>query len=149
MKKLALLVLPVFMAIASCSTPLKGYKSAQVSFTDGKNYFSVDDINAEKLLVITTQEEFEKHFNPAATMGKDGEPTQIDFNKSFVIGKILPVTNRPTDIKPLRLEVKDGKTLVLTSKKKVGKETNYSMRPTYFIIVNKQYADYKIEEVIK
>lgn len=138
------------MMMSACNTSQQTEISARkVSFTSGKNYFSIDDVNAERFFVITTQEEFEKHFNPAATMGKDGEPTQIDFNKSFVIGKILPVTNRPTDIKPLRLEVKDGKTLVLTSKKKVGKETNYSMRPTYFIIVDKQYADYKIEEVIK
>ena len=44
---------------------------------------------------LTTQEDFNRYFGEAAYMGKDGEPTKIDFNEDFVIAKVFQkATNR-------------------------------------------------------
>ena len=69
-------------AIISCTTE----KNA-VSYTEARNYFHNNNAPLPGKLKITTEEEFYRHFSPAALMGKGGEVTPIDFRRSFVIAK--------------------------------------------------------------
>ena len=150
MKKLFLLLLPALLVATACTTGKQVGKAAgEVAFTEGRNYFSIDDVTTPTTYVIKSQADLDKHLNPAATMSKDGMPTQVDFTKSFVIAEVYPITNRPTDFSDIRLEETDSHTLQLSYKLKVRPATTSSMRPMFFIVVDKQYADYQVKTVEK
>ena len=55
-----------------------------VAFQIAKNYFFKNDQKIPANPKITTEEEFNKLFGMATTMGKDGMPTDIDFSKSYM-----------------------------------------------------------------
>ena len=77
-------------------------------------------------------------------MGKGGEPTHIDFNKSFVVAYIMPQTSLKTDLRPLSLSEVSKKELLLTYDLKQGSKQSYSTQPFFILIVNKRYEGYKV-----
>jgi len=91
------------LILAACdnkqfSTPAEEGKDVtkEVAFEIAKNYFFKNDQAIPTSPKITTEEDFEKLFGMATTMGEDGKPTEIDFTKKFVLAIVLPVT----DIEP-------------------------------------------------
>lgn len=144
MRKLTfMLFLSIGLLLTSCAT-----SGNAVKFTEADQYFFRSDAKQpDGLLVIDSQEALERHFGMAATMGKDGQPTPIDFTKSFAVAKVLPVTNHPTTVQPLRVE-KDGKGgLRLVDRVVTKNETmGYSAQPMFLIVLDKKYKDCKIVE---
>ncbi len=126
---------------ASCASG-----GAGVKYTVAHNYFVNRNAAIPQDMKIQSQKEFDRCFGMAATMGKDGKPTEIDFAKSFVIAKVMHVTDTMTEVSPLSLKKGANGSLVLKSAVKTGEKTSYFMQPFYIIIVDRKYAGCKITE---
>lgn len=113
-------------------------KGKDISYSIGRNYFA--NTSSTNKTVLHSQREFNKLFSPAAVMGKDGEPTKINFSREMVIPFILPETNRDTEIKVQSVQ-KIGKELRVSFRVIRGEERSYTIRPMTFIILPK--ANYK------
>lgn len=147
MKQLLFLFGAIILFCTSCSTHRTLVENnKEVSFTEGKNYFHIGKETKPTIMKIASQPEFEKLFGMATFMGKDGEATPIDFNKSFVIAYILPESNRRTELRPLSLTKKRGKHLVMKYFMKEGVTQSFTTQPFFIMIVDKAFLDYKITE---
>ena len=111
-----------------------------VPFSVARNYFVRSDADVPENVKITDQATFEGVFGMAAFMGRDGQPTSIDWDKEFVIAVAKPVTDAETILEPLSL-VKKGKSLVLNYSLKTGPSMSYTIRPFFIIVVDKQWED--------
>jgi hypothetical protein len=112
-----------------------------IPYTIAKNYFVRNDVTDFKPKKIDTQKDFENVFGMAAFMGKDGEPTNIDFGKQYVLAVMMAPTNHSTDIKPISLK-RNGtmKSLVFTYNIKQDKvKQSYTITPCLLIVVDKKY----------
>ena len=123
------------------------YRPFSVPYTLARNYYRRnDDVEDVMPLKITSEEELLKFFGYAAIMGRDGEPTRIDFEKSFVIPIILPQTNRETEIVIDGLYHKRPESLTLAFETVQGEEVlSYTMSPFELLIVDRTYCDCQIE----
>ncbi|MBP9985596.1 MAG: hypothetical protein KBF13_10765 [Prevotella sp.] len=117
-----------------------------VNYKEVKNYFYRNDApKGEQLLKLTTQVEFDRYFGAAAFMGKNGQPTQIDFKKDFVIAKVLPETNRATEIKDIKLAKSSNGHLTFSYSTTDKEPQSFSIRPTVQITVSREYVNAKLE----
>lgn len=115
-------------------TSANGY----VPYREADNYFVRNDVKQPVPAKINSQEEFEKYFGMAAVMGKNGNPTPIDFANQFVIAVVLPVTNQDIDIEDERL-LDDGTNLTFEYSVERDDEINtYTQVPMELIIVSRQ-----------
>lgn len=109
-----------------------------VPYREADNYFVRNDIKQPVPAKINSQEEFDKYFGMAAVMGKNGNPTPIDFANQFVIAVVLPETNQDIDIEDERL-LDDGTTLTFEYSVDRDDEINtYTQVPMELIIVSRQ-----------
>ena len=138
-----LLLLAAGLLTASCATGNRA-----VNYTEARNYFFRNDAKQPTdLLIIRSQAELNQYFGEAAFMGKDGEPTKIDFSKHFVVAKVLPVTNHATDISLKRIERTGNKHLTLVWHIDVNDTPqSYSMQPMKMVVLDKKYEGYRISE---
>lgn len=123
------------------------YRPFRVPFTLAHNYYRRND-NVEDVLPlkISSEEELLRFFGYAAVMGRNGEPTKIDFEKSFVIPIILPETNRETEIVIDGLYHKRPESLTLAFETVQGEEPlSYTTLPFELLIVDGIYRDCQIE----
>ena len=148
MKKI-LFALAMLLTMTACTsnstesaTNNKG--TDEVAFEVAKNYFFKNDQQIPASPKITTEEEFNKLFGMATVMGKDGKPTSIDFTKQFVLAIVLPVTDKATEINPVKVEVKSG-ALFYTYEVKTGEKQTYSIQPVSIIILDKQYENNEVK----
>ena len=118
-------------------------ESREVSFEVAKNYFFKKDCILPAEPKITTEENFTKFFGMATTMGKDGKPTPIDFNKQFVLAIVLPITDFETEINPVKVEEK-GDSLLYSYEVKTGEKQSYSIQPVSIIILDKKYENKEV-----
>ena len=118
-----------------------------VAFQIAKNYFFKNDQKIPANPKITTEEEFNKLFGMATTMGKDGMPTDIDFSKQYVLAIVLPQTDMATEIVPVKVEAKGDK-LYYTYDVKVGEKQTFTIQPVSIIIIDKGVKQYENYEVI-
>ena len=144
MKKTVFFLSMMAFLVISCIT-----NSHSISYSEARNYFHVNDAPLPSQLKITTEEEFNKHFSPAAFMGKGGEVTPIDFTRSFVIAKVLPETYKRVDLIPLKLRKTCKAELELTYQLKTGNLRSFSTQPMFILIVDKRYKDFSIKEVVR
>ncbi|BDD05790.1 hypothetical protein [Aureibacter tunicatorum] len=110
-----------------------------IPFTIAQNYFVKNDVDKLKYPKLKSEEEFDKIFGSATTMGKEGKPTKIDFDKQFVIAVVLPETKYSTTIEPVSLKKKDVDELVFTYKVDTGEKQSYTIKPSLAIIVDKSH----------
>jgi len=147
MKKVLLAIL-VAITISGCASHKQLNNEAQkdvkdnnqvtdISFTEVRNYFFRNDASIPKSPLISTQKQFDSMFGAAAYMGKDGEPTKLDFDKQQVIAVVLPVTDYATTLEAKSLVV-EGNNLVFNYVKKVGEKQSYSIQPVLIIAVSKK-----------
>lgn len=128
-------VLPLFM-LSACSAGEQA-----VSYTRGANYFVNIDYTETGLKKFLTREEFCRCFGEAAVMGRNGQPTSIDFTKSFVVARILAPTDLSTEITPAGITRGSDGTLTVRSIIKSGGKRSYTVRPFYMLILPRKYAD--------
>ena len=127
-----ILFIAAILSFASCK------QTADIPFEEVKNYFFRNDADIPESPVIDSSEQFGELFGAAAFMGKDGQPTPIDFNKEFVIAVVNPVTDCLTELAPESLQKVDG-VLVFTYRETIGEQQSWTMRPILLIKVDRQY----------
>lgn len=114
-------------------------KPTLIPYIEADNYFVRNDAALPVPSKIASQEEFDRYFGMAATMGEGGRPTVIDFTKQFVLAVVLPATNADIEPDDERL-VDDGETLTFEYSVDRDNELNsYTQTPLLLIIVDRQY----------
>ena len=108
-----------------------------IKYTTLKNYFVRNDVDCSKQqrLIINNKTEFEKYFGMAAHMG--GLPTEVNWNKQFVIALVLPETKRATSIYPVNVKATDNNILVFSYLVKKGDNMSHKMVPFIAVAVDK------------
>lgn len=110
-----------------------------VPYKIGKNYFINNRIDGKVPTKITRQQDFEKYFGLASFMGKDGEPTPVDFSKEFILIKDCGESYYPIDIQTKSLKKQKGILVweyeIWTAKTEQG----FITRPFQMIIVDKKF----------
>lgn len=141
MKKLSIFLLgillsPLFMACNSekAEDTTEESTATDIAYKIAKNYFIKNDVEGVVPEKITSQEEFEKYFGMAATMGEDGTPTPIDFGNEYVIVADLNTTTRNVALHPVSLVLQDG-TLNLKYTAAQGEELGFASRPFLMLVV--------------
>lgn len=138
-----MMLLAAGLLTASCATGNRA-----VNYTEARNYFFRNDAQQPSaMLVMHSQAELDRYFGEAAFMGKGGEPTKIDFSKQFVVAKVLPATNRVTDISLKRIEQTGDKRLTLVWHISVkDAPQSFTMQPMKMVVLDKKYSDYQLAE---
>lgn len=122
------------MVISSCAVNFQGVTA---NYTRMNNYYVNNHMkNGTLKLVIHNQQEFESVFGQAAVMGRNGQPTSIDFSHQFVIAVILPETDRQTIIETVMLK-RLGDRLYYSYIIEEGHRTSYNIRPFTAVIVDR------------
>ena len=103
------------------------------------NYFVRNDVEGTPPTTIKASDEFERYFGMAATMGPDGRPTDVDFNKYYVICVALPPTDLDTGLSVESLSEARGGKLILRYEIRRGEKRSYSIRPLLLLMVDKKY----------
>lgn len=111
----------------------------KVPYKEAENYYFRHDAQIPDNPKINTREEFESLFGMAAVMGKNGEPTSIDFDKQFVIAVVLPVTNKDVELNDERL-IDDGHSLIFEYSVDYDEDVlSFEMQPFLLIVVDRKY----------
>lgn len=140
MKKMLFLMTAIVLVMGSCAS------SKQISYTVADHYFVNNNAPEQTSLKYTSQQQFDQTFGMAAVMGRNGLPTKIDFQRQFVIAKVLPITNVDTEMRPLALtETADGQ-LEFSYEVISGQEMSSSMQPCLLLIVDRKYVSKDIVE---
>lgn len=129
-----LIFLAAVLSFICCQT------ETAIPFSVARNYFVRSDADVPENVRITDQATFEGVFGMAAFMGRDGQPTSIDWDREFVIAVVKPVTDVETVMEPLSL-IKKGESLVLSYSLVSGQDISYTIRPFFIIVVDKQWED--------
>ena len=108
-----------------------------VPYTTLENYFVRNDVDCSKQqrLIIDNQRDFEGYFGMAATMG--GLPTEVNWNKQYVVALILPETNRATSITPVNVKVANDDIMVFSYHVKKGDKMSHKMVPFTAVAIDK------------
>ncbi|MCR4603754.1 MAG: hypothetical protein K5683_09540 [Prevotella sp.] len=145
MKKV-LFAFAAMMALAACSNKQTAVTTQEdnrnvVTFEVARNYFVRNDLDIlPECPKITSEETFYRIFGMATTMGDDGQPTEIDFDRQFVLAIVMPLTDFETEITPMKVEER-GNSLLYTFEVKRGEEQSYSMQPASIIILDRKYEN--------
>ena len=136
------------MVFASCSTSKKLDVTNKTSVCLGKkvkfelvnNYFFRNDAKIPVSPLITSQTQFDSLFGAAAFMGKDGEPTKVDFSKQSIIAVVKPSSTVSMTLSPSCV-YKDGEHVTFIYSNITGNEQTYFSQPILLIAVDKSDVD--------
>ena len=108
-----------------------------IKYTTLENYFVRNDVDCSKQqrLIINNKAEFEKYFGMAVHMG--GLPTEVNWNKQFVIALVLPETKRATSIYPVNVKTTGNNILVFSYQVKKGDNMSHKIVPFIAVAVDK------------
>lgn len=125
-----------------CCTFLYGCRSSKINtvpYKVAEHYFVRNDITGLPPTIILTAEEFEKYFGMATVMGKNGQPTGIDFNKNFIISISETPTNIDTRLSVISLTKDKSGQLILKYRIDRGEKMSYTSQPLVLLIIDKKY----------
>lgn len=126
-----------FVYLSGCMAS-KGKVVAHVPYKTVENFFVRNDVEGMPPITIKASDEFERYFGMAATMGPGARPTDVDFNKYYVICVALPPTDLETGLSVVSLsEVREGE-LILSYGIRRGERRSYSIRPLLLLMVDKK-----------
>lgn len=127
-----ILFVAVLLSLASCA------QTSAIPFEEVNNYFFLNKADLPGSPLIDSSEQFRKLFGTATFMGKDGQPTSIDFDQEFVIAVVNPVTDRLTELTPESLREENGD-LVFTYHETMGERQSWTMQPVLLVKVDRKY----------
>ena len=107
-----------------------------ISYQIASNYFIKNTVNEAIPAKIDNQQEFDKYFEMASTMGENGTPTPVDFSKQYVIVVDHKETANRTDLEVINLE-NQGDDLVLTYQVNTGEQMSFTTHPFLMVILDK------------
>lgn len=119
-----------------------------IPYEVAERYFIRNDVNGLPPTTIVSAEEFENYFGMAAVMGTNGNPTEIDFSKNFVICIALDPTETATDLSVISLTNTNSDHLDLRYEIKRGEKMSYTYQPLMLLIVDKKYEKPVILEAV-
>lgn len=119
-----------------------------IPYEVAERYFIRNDVNGLPPTTIVSAEEFEKYFGMAAVMGTNGNPTEIDFSKNFVICIALDPTDIETNLSVISLTNTNSDQLDLRYEIKRGEKMSYTSQPLILLIVDKKYEKPVILEAV-
>ena len=128
----ACLIIAALLSLASCN------QVSDIPFEEMKNYFFRNDADIPESPLIDSSEQFEELFGAAAFMGKNGQPTPVDFDREFVIAVVYPVVDFSVELAPESLRLEDGE-LVFTYLEATGEQQSWTMRPVLLVKVDRKY----------
>ena len=141
----AVFVLVIIGAWILIAHMFKQPSETRVPFVVAHNYFVRNDVTEPVPVKIGSQDEFEHYFGMAAFMGKNGQPTPIDFEKQFAIAVVLSETNHSTELQAKSL-TDDGQKLIFTYSVDFAPEENtWTQVPMLLIFVDRQYERNSVE----
>ena len=108
-----------------------------VPFTTLENYFVRNDVDCSKMqrLIFDNKQDFEGYFGMAAYMG--GLPTEVNWNKQYVVAVILPETNRATSVNPVNVKATDNNCLVFSYNVKKDDKMSHKIVPFTAVAIDK------------
>jgi hypothetical protein len=111
----------------------------EIAYTIVHGYFIKNDIANDNIIQpkIVSQQQFDQYFGAAATMGKNGKPTVIDFSKKFVIAIALQETDIDTKIDLGKLYKNEQGFLEFHYRLQQGKQQSFTIRPLALVVVDK------------
>ncbi|WP_370577673.1 hypothetical protein ABX014_22425 [Snodgrassella alvi] len=118
-----------------------------VTYQLANNYFIKNNVTGLVPRHIRSSAEFTRYFGMAATMGKNGKPTPIDFAVQDVIVYDAGIVQKQLEITPLTLNHAQDK-LILDVSIHSGARQSYQMHPFILLIVPKNLPD-KVEFKLK
>lgn len=118
-----------------------------VTYQLANNYFIKNNVTGLVPRHIRSSAEFTRYFGMAATMGKNGKPTPIDFAVQDVIVYDVGIVQKQLEITPLTLNHAQDK-LILDVRIHSGARQSYQMHPFILLIVPKNLPD-KVEFKLK
>lgn len=145
MRKIIFAIASLLMLVGCTTNKPSKANVENVPFEVAKNYFFKNNQAIPVSPKITTAETFDQLFGMAAFMGKDGQPTAIDFDKQFVLAIVLPETDIMTEIIPQKVEAKDNQ-LFYSFEVKTGEQQSFTIQPISIIIIDKQFENYEVVE---
>ena len=126
--------LAMMALVSSCAVNLNGVTA---NYNRMNNYYVNNNLsNGTHKLVIQNQQDFHSVFGEGAVMGRNGQPTKIDFSRQFVVAVIMPETNRQTSIETALVR-RLGDKLYFSYIIEEGHATSYTMRPYTAIVVDR------------
>lgn len=128
---------PLFIATACVS------RQVSIPFEVANSYFFKRGQTIPASPKITTAEEFGQLFGMATVMGPNGRPTDIDFDKQFVVAIVLPQTDIDTEILPVSVEAKDD-ALICAYNVTTGEKQSFTIQPLSLIVLDKKYENCEI-----
>ncbi|MBN1252576.1 MAG: hypothetical protein JXA16_10600 [Bacteroidales bacterium] len=148
MKNVFIIVAIFGILATSCKSTSKiSDKNTDIEYVIAKNYYvknSVETIDNPK---IESKARFNEIFGMATLQGEDGKPTEIDFDKQFVIAIVIPPTNISTTLTPISLTKNNDDKLELTYSIQKGEEQSHTIKSSLIIIVDKKFnGDVKLIE---
>ena len=118
-----------------------------VPFTEARNYFVRNDVVLPlESNVIETKAQLDSLFGMAAVMGRNGRPTDIDFDREFCVAYVIPPTDTLTEIVPVSVTSK-GKELTCSFEIKKGDPITWTIQPFSLIVIDRSY--YKKQVKVK
>lgn len=149
MKNLFLSAVSIFI-LNSCNSVKPGDSTLNENapYKEAKNYFVKNTINATlDDPKIENQEDFDKVFGMATTMGENGKPTSIDFSKEFVVALVQEPSTQTIELKPISIR-KNSNILEIKYRRIVGKTKSYTSQSSMILVIDKKYnADINLQEV--
>lgn len=138
MRNTNLLILFVIGCITTSFSQSK--KEKEVPYTVAQRYFVKNTLENGIFYYpkITNQTQFDSLFGMAAVMGEGGTPTQIDFEKQFVIASIDEVSNQETKMDVKKLSLQKGKLILQLNKTKGEMHANHESRALLLVVVDKK-----------
>lgn len=112
-----------------------------INYNEAHNYFIRNDVSDYTPRLIQSAEELNRYFGPAATMGANGMPTNIDFAKHNVVAIIDAATNRNTEIKVSSIRKQGNAVIVKYRLISTGEQMTYSMVPFLLLQIDKKHGD--------
>ena len=108
--------------------------------TVARNYFVRNDITMtpqEEEFIIDSQSDFDKYFSPAAVMGKDGEPTKIDFNTQIDLCVVLDETDIFKKLYFIDMTRKNDGQIICNYRLTLGRKQSFTIRPCLIVLLDK------------
>ncbi|WP_379963534.1 hypothetical protein [Epilithonimonas sp. UC225_85] len=138
--KPAFIVISILI-LSSCNAVKPGDKvlNQEVPYEEAKNYFVKNNVNAAlDNPKFETQQDFDKVFGMATTMGESGKPTPIDFSKEFAVAQVEDPSTQKVELKPVSIR-KNANILEIKYRKIIGENQSYTSQHAMILIIDNKY----------
>ncbi|MBR1803854.1 MAG: hypothetical protein IJ775_02980 [Muribaculaceae bacterium] len=143
------------LAVLLCCTQCDPVKKMEaqaypINYTELMNYFVNNTVEVKKTLKLSfdTEQEFRRYFGEAAVMGRNGQPTRVNFKTQYVLAVIMPDTDRDTQVIPAEIS-QVGNTIVFNYRVKKGSKLGYRILPFTAVAIDKPDHDTQFEIYFK